>query len=256
MKLMKEIFGRIWAVWGIISFAITFLIIFIPSMLTYLVPDPKGSALFIKIARLWMNVWLRLVGCPVKVKGKNNFAKGTAYIVTCNHNSLMDVPLSSPYIPGANKTIAKKSFARIPLFGWFYSKGSVLVDRNSDASRRKSFEDMKKVLKQGMHMCIYPEGTRNRTNEPLKKFYDGAFKLAVETKTPVIPTLIFNTKKALPANKAFYFLPHKLEMHFLEPVAAEGNTVEQLKEKVFLIMKDHYSSVMSDPYSYRERGEN
>ncbi|MGZ8523964.1 MAG: 1-acyl-sn-glycerol-3-phosphate acyltransferase [Chitinophagaceae bacterium] len=108
MKLMKEIFGRIWAVWGIISFAITFLIIFIPSMLTYLVPDPKGSALFIKIARLWMNVWLRLVGCPVKVKGKNNFAKGTAYIVTCNHNSLMDVPLSSPYIPGANKTIAKK----------------------------------------------------------------------------------------------------------------------------------------------------
>ena len=187
-----------------------------------------------------MNVWLRLVGCPVKVKGKNNFAKGTAYIVTCNHNSLMDVPLSSPYIPGANKTIAKKSFAKIPLFGWFYSKGSVLVDRNSDASRRKSFEDMKRVLKQGMHMCIYPEGTRNRTNEPLKKFYDGAFKLAVETKTAIIPTLIFNTKKALPANKPFYFLPHKLEMHFLEAVIPGSNTVEQLKEKVFAIMKEYY----------------
>lgn len=245
MKVVKDIFGRIWAVWGIISFAVTFLIIFIPSMLTYLVPDPKGSVLFIKIARLWMNVWLRLVGCPVKVKGRNNFEKGTAYIVTCNHNSFMDVPLSSPYIPGANKTIAKKSFAKIPLFGWFYSKGSVLVDRNSDASRRKSFEDMKKVLRQGMHMCIYPEGTRNRTSEPLKKFYDGAFKLAVETKTPVIPTLIFNTKKALPANKAFYFLPVRLEMHFLAPVATDGHTVEQLKEKVFLIMKDHYSKVMS-----------
>lgn len=241
MKLIKEIFGRIWAVWGIISFAITFLIIFIPSMLTYLIPDPKGSIVFIKIARLWMNVWLRLVGCPVKVTGKNNFAEGTAYIVTCNHNSLMDVPLSSPYIPGANKTIAKKSFAKVPLFGWFYSKGSVLVDRNSDASRRKSFEDMKRVLKQGMHMCIYPEGTRNRTNEPLKKFYDGAFKLAVETKTAVIPTLIFNTKKALPAHKPFYFLPHKLEMHFLEPISPDNNTVEQLKEKVFEIMKAYYT---------------
>jgi len=245
MTIIKNIFARIWAAWGIVSFAATFLIVFIPSMLTYLLPDPKGSVLFIKIARLWMNVWLRLVGCPVKVIGKNNFAKGTAYIVTCNHNSLMDVPLTSPYIPGANKTIAKKSFARIPLFGWFYTKGSVLVDRNSDASRRKSFEDMKRVLKQGIHMCIYPEGTRNRTNEPLKKFYDGAFKLAVETKTAVIPTLIFNTKKALPVNKPFYFLPHKLEMHFLEPITPGTNTVDQLKEKVFAIMKDYYTSVIS-----------
>lgn len=241
MKLIKDIFGRIWALWGIISFVITFLIVFIPSMLTYLVPDPKGSVVFIKIARLWMNVWLTLVGCPVTLKGKNNFAKGTPYIVTCNHNSLMDVPLTSPYIPGANKTIAKKSFAKIPLFGWFYSKGSVLVDRNSDASRRKSFEDMKQVLKQGIHMCIYPEGTRNRTNEPLKKFYDGAFKLAVETKTAIIPTLIFNTKKTLPPNKPFYFLPHKLEMHFLEPVVPDNNTVEQLKEKVFVIMTEYYA---------------
>ena len=187
-----------------------------------------------------MNVWLRLVGCPVKVTGKNNFEKGKAYIVTSNHNSLMDVPLTSPYIPGANKTIAKKSFAKVPLFGWFYSKGSVLVDRNSDASRRKSFEDMRQVLKKGMHMCIYPEGTRNRTNEPLKKFYDGAFKLAVETKTAIIPTLIFNTKKALPVNKSFYFLPHKLEMHFLPPVAPDSYSVEQLKEKVFAIMKAYY----------------
>ena len=203
MKIVKNIFARIWAVWGIISFATTFLIVFIPSMLTYLLPDPKGSILFIKIARLWMNVWLRLVGCPDRVTGKNNFAKGKAYIVTCNHNSLMDVPLTSPFIPGVNKTIAKKSFAKIPLFGWFYSKGSVLVDRNSDASRRKSFDDMKRVLKQGMHMCIYPEGTRNRTKEPLKKFYDGAFKLGVETKTAIGPTVIINTKTAIPPNKPF-----------------------------------------------------
>jgi len=243
--MVKNIFARVWALWGILSFAATFLIIFFPSMITYLMPDPKGSVVFIKMARLWMNVWLTLVACPVKVTGKNNFAKGTAYIVTCNHNSLLDVPLSSPFIPGANKTIAKKTFAKIPLFGWFYTKGSVLVDRKSDVSRRKSFEDMKQVLKKGIHMCIYPEGTRNRSNEPLKKFYDGAFKLAVETKTAIIPALIFNTKKALPANKAFYFLPHKLEMHFLEPIATDGNTAEQLKEKVFAVMKEYYTQVSS-----------
>jgi 1-acyl-sn-glycerol-3-phosphate acyltransferase len=209
-------------------------------MLTYLLPDPKSTALFIRIARLWMNVWLWLVGCPVKIKGRENFAAGETYIVVFNHNSLLDVPLSCPYIPGPNKTIAKTSFAKIPLFGWYYRKGSVLVDRKSETSRRQSFEEMKQVLRTGMHMCIYPEGTRNRTSEPLKKFYDGAFKLSAETKKAIIPALIFNTKKALPVHKSFYFLPHKLDMHFLPPVDPGSMTSEQLKDKVFTIMKDHF----------------
>lgn len=240
MKLFKEIFGRIWALWGLVSFAVTFILIFLPSMISYAFPEPKGTVVLMKVARVWMDVWLWLVACPVKVSGQENFEAGKSYIVTCNHNSFLDVPLSSPYIPGANKTIAKKTFAKVPLFGWFYAKGSVLVDRNDERSRRKSYDEMKAVLRMGLHMCIYPEGTRNRTNEPLKKFYDGAFRLATDTGHAVVPALIFNTKKALPANKPFYFLPQKLRMEFLPPVDPAGLTTEQLKEKVFLIMKDYY----------------
>ncbi|RYY55853.1 MAG: 1-acyl-sn-glycerol-3-phosphate acyltransferase [Chitinophagaceae bacterium] len=242
MKIFREIFARIWAVWGIISFIATFFIIFLPAMVCYLIPDPKGAAIFTRIAKIWMSTWLFLVACPVRIRGKQHFRKGKAYIVTCNHNALMDVPLSSPFIPGANKTIAKTSFTKIPLFGWYYAKGSVLVDRNSDASRRSSVMEMKKVLSLGMHMCIYPEGTRNRSTEPLKKFYDGAFKLAVDTGTAVIPTLIFNTKKALPIHKTFYFLPTKLEMHFLEPVEPGTLKAAELKDKVFAIMADYYTA--------------
>ena len=73
MKLLKDIFGRFWAFWGIISFIITFLIFYIPSMITWLLPEPKGQKIFIDIARLWMNIWLRLVGCPVKIKGREYF---------------------------------------------------------------------------------------------------------------------------------------------------------------------------------------
>ncbi len=240
MKIFKEIAGRIWALWGLLTFVITFLIIFLPSMISYLLPEPKATIFLIRVARVWMRVWLTLVGCPLKIKGREYFKMNTSYIVTCNHNSLLDIPLSSPFIPGSNKTIAKKSFAKVPLFGWFYRKGSVLVDRKSDASRRKSFEEMKEVLKKGIHMCIYPEGTRNRTNEPLKKFYDGAFRLSAETKTAVIPSLIFNTKKALPVNKPFYFLPQRLEIHFLPPIEPNGLSAESLKEKVFDAMKTYY----------------
>ena len=241
MNALKNIFGRIWALWGLVSFILTFLIIFIPSMIPYLLPDPKGQSLFIKISRIWMTVWLYMVGCPLKVKGKQHFSKATAYIVTCNHNSMLDVPISCPFIPGANKTIAKKSFVKVPLFGWFYRKGAVLVDRKNEISRRKSFDAMKKVLAMGMHMSVYPEGTRNRTDEPLKKFYDGAFKLAVATNTAIIPAIIFNTKKALPVNKVFYFWPYRLYMDFLEPIPVNGQTSEQLRDKVFGIMKDYYT---------------
>ena len=96
------------------------------------------------------------------------------------------------------------------------------------------------MIKQGIHICIYPEGTRNRTSEPLKKFYDGAFKLAVETKKSVIPAVIFNTKKVLPLDKAFYFWPHRIEMHFLEPVQVQDKNSEQLKQEVSDVMKIYY----------------
>ena len=235
-SLFTEIFARIWAVWGLISFITTFLIIFLPSMVSYLIPGKKGQLYFIFISKLWMNVWLRLIGCPVTINGREHFKKEENYVVVFNHNALLDVPLSAPYVPGANKTIAKSSFAKVPLFGWFYSKGSVLVNRENESSRRRSFEEMKKVLKAGMHICLYPEGTRNRTKEPLKVFYDGAFKLAVESQKQIIPCVITGTKKAMPINKKFYLLPKKLTMNFFDPVPVENIDAKTVKEKVFSIM--------------------
>ena len=240
MKIIRNIWGAIWAMWGLIAFTSTLLVIIIPIALTFLIKDPKGMVYFRLITKLWMQVFLTLIGCPLKVKGKEHFEKGKNYVVVCNHNSLMDIPVTTPFVPGANKTIGKKSFAKVPLFGIVYIKGSVLVDRNSNESRRRSYDDMKKTLAKGLHMVIYPEGTRNKTTDPLKSFYDGAFNLAVDTKKEVIPTLIFNTKKILPAGKPFYLSPHRIEMHFLPPVSVENITKKELKEKVFKLMWDYY----------------
>lgn len=230
-----------WAIWGLVSFLFTFLLIIIPAMLTDLIKEPAGQKYFIALSKLWMNVWLFLVGCPVKVMGKENFKEDENYVVVFNHNALLDVPLSAPYVPGANKTIAKASFAKIPLFGWFYKKGSVLVDRRSEKSRSKSFDAMKKVLDSGMHMCIYPEGTRNRSAEPIKPFYDGAFRLAIAAKKDIIPCIITGTKKAMPIDKKIFLLPVRLKMQFLPAISSADTTVKELKEKVFNEMLKNYS---------------
>lgn len=240
MQVVKNALGRIWAVWALSTFVISFLIILGPSLLTGIFPDPKGQDYFIKIARAWIRIWLFIIGCKLIVKGKEHFRKGETFIITCNHNSFMDPPLSSPFILGPNKTIAKSTFTKVPFFGWYYKRGGVMVNRKSDESRRKSYEDMKRVLKAGMHMCIYPEGTRNRTDNPLKPFYNGAFKLSVETGHAILPAVLFNTKKVLPPGKFLYGWPGKMEIHFLPPVSPNGLSPEELKEHVFNTMRDYY----------------
>jgi 1-acyl-sn-glycerol-3-phosphate acyltransferase len=240
-SIWQNIFGRIWCLWGLISFISTFLIIFLPSMGAYLFKNyNRGQDYFIAVSRVWMASWLWIIGCPVKVTGKKYFKKGQPYIIVYNHNALLDVPLSAPFVPSGNKTIAKSSFAKVPIFGWFYKRGSILVDRKDDRSRVKSFDEMRKTLKAGMHMCIYPEGTRNRTNQPMKPFFDGAFKLATGTKVEVLPCVISGTKRAMPIHKSFYLWPTKLQMDFLEPVSASDTDTKTLKEKVFVIMERHY----------------
>lgn len=188
-----------------------------------------------------MGVFLPLIGCPLFVRGRKNFAPGETYVVVCNHNSLMDVPIATPAIPGGNKTIAKIEMAKIPIFGLMYRTGSVLVDRHSEKSRKDSYLEMRKVLEMGLHMCLYPEGTRNLTGQPLKSFHDGAFRLAIDSGKAIIPGIIFHTKKILPANKPFFLMPHKMEIHFLAPISARpGETTQSLKERVYKIMEDYY----------------
>ncbi|MDQ6904924.1 MAG: 1-acyl-sn-glycerol-3-phosphate acyltransferase [Bacteroidota bacterium] len=240
---MKNFLGRIFAGWAIIIFIITMVPVALVMWFIKLVKEPKRTQIFRLTSVIWMRVFFFLSGCRLIVKGKKNFEPGRNYIVLCNHNSLMDVPLSTPFIPGANKTIAKAEMAKIPVFGMIYQRGSILVDRNDKNSRSDSFKKMKGVLKMGMHMCIYPEGTRNKTALPLKAFHDGAFKLAVESGTPIIPALLFNTKKVLPPGKVFFFWPSKMELHFLPHVTVnKSEDFEKLKQKLYQIMSDYYSA--------------
>ncbi len=240
MKLLKDIAGRLFAVWAILIFVPTMLIVFLPIVCALLWKDPKRTAIFQKIARLWMRIFFFLTGIRLRMKGKEYFKKGEAYIVICNHNSFMDIPLTTPFIPGPNKTIAKKEMASVPIFGVIYKIGSVLVDRKSEESRRASLTHMKEVLEVGLHMCIYPEGTRNKTSQPIQPFHNGAFRLASDTGKSIMPAVIFNTAKVLPAGKGFYFWPVKIRMEFLPPIAPEGQTVDQLKHEAFEKMTNYY----------------
>jgi len=238
-----DIIWGLWAIWVVIAFTVTMLVFLVPFLLfAYFRRDPEKTHTFIRLARGWMAVFLPLAGCPLRIKGRENFQKGQTYVVVCNHNALLDVPVSYPGIPGGNKTIAKIEMAKIPLFGLIYRTGSVLVDRKDENSRRESFSKMKEVLEMGLHMCLYPEGTRNKSDKPIKEFHAGAFRLSLQSGKAIIPALIFNTRKVMPPGKTLYFKPHRLYMHFLPAVAAApGESVDAFQQRVHDIMLDYYT---------------
>lgn len=243
MNILKKIAGTIYFFYGILLFILSMLIVVIPVWVTTLFPEPARARLLHPIFKGWMSFFLPLVGCPVIRKGKEHFKKGENYVVVVNHNSLVDIPVSSPWIPGANKTLAKAEMAKIPLFGVIYKAGSILVDRKQEKSRRESFHAMNDMLRKGLHLCLYPEGTRNKTGLPLQKFYDGAFITAIRTQKPIIPGLIFNTKKIYPSDSKIWARPKSIHVHFLPPVETKGLTMNDmlsLKEKVHKIMEEYY----------------
>lgn len=243
MSKLKDIPGHIYFFLGMLLFVITMLIVFIPIYIISLLPEPQRARSLHPVFRLWMGFFMPLVGCPILRKGKEHFENGKNYVVITNHNSLVDIPVSSPWIPGPNKTLAKVEMARIPIFGVIYRAGSILVNRKNQNSRRQSFMEMESVLNMGIHLCLYPEGTRNKTKEPLQRFYDGAFITAIKAQKPIIPGIIFNTGRILPHNKKLWARPLPIRIHFMPAVETAGlglDDVPVLKERVYNLMKEYY----------------
>jgi 1-acyl-sn-glycerol-3-phosphate acyltransferase len=243
MTAPKRILGHVYFVYGLLLFVLTMLLVFIPVWITSLLREPLRSKTLHPIFKGWMSIFMPIVFCPVTRKGKGNFVKGQNYVVISNHNSLVDVPVTSPWIPGPNKTLAKIEMARVPLFGVIYKAGSILVNRKKEGSRRESFTAMQAALDMGLHLCLYPEGTRNKTDKPLQPFYDGAFIAAVKAQKPIMPAVIFNTGRILPHNKKAWAWPYRIYFHFLPPVPTHGLTLidlPALKAAVHQSMETYY----------------
>jgi len=242
MKILKTIFYKLVAAWAAIVFVLLILLVVLPTWFGSLLHKKQRGWYYQRLHQAWIGTFFVLTGIRRVYKGRHYFTGKENFVVVANHTSFVDVLLCSPGIPEPNKTIAKIEMASIPVFGIIYRSCSVLVDRKSGRSRAVSYIKMKEVLAEGMHMCIYPEGTRNTTTEPLLRFQDGAFKLAIDTHKRIIPAVILNTRNVMPAKKKFYFEPHKIEMHFLQPVEVAGKTPETLKHEVYEIMEQYLVS--------------
>ncbi len=164
------------------------------------------------------------------------------YIFVFNHLSYIDIPLIMKAIRRRHfRVLGKAELAKIPIFGFLYRNSAVLVNRESPAARAKSVMQLKAVLKKGISIVISPEGTFNMTGKPLKEFYDGAFRIAIETQTPIRPILFLDAYNRMHYRSIFTLSPGKARIVYLDEIPVHGLTlqdIKSLKEKVYAVMEE------------------
>ncbi len=168
-----------------------------------------------------LGMWgVKLVGVKIVLCGLENLQPGKNYIFMSNHVSNLDPPVLVPNIPGRCSVLVKKELFRVPIFGTGMRQADLVpVDRRDRESAIESIRAATGVLQKGLHMVIYPEGTRSSDGRllPLKK---GPFHLAMDSGVPVIPVTMLGTYESWPKTR-FALRPGTATAIFHPPVCPQ-----------------------------------
>ncbi|HMZ47003.1 MAG TPA: lysophospholipid acyltransferase family protein [Chitinophagaceae bacterium] len=201
----------------------------------------KGGNVIYKICNVWARVWYFFVGVKHQEIYETEHEVNKQYIFVANHISYMDIPPIVTSIHQPFRALGKYEMVKVPIFGWIYRSAVILVDRSSAEKRSKSVRALKAAIQHGISVFIFPEGTFNMTEHPLKNFYDGAFRIAIETQTPIKPMLFVDSLKRLHYKSLFELTPGINRTIYLEEVSVDGLTMKnlhELKEVVYKKMEE------------------
>ena len=243
MYLLKRAFGFVWALWAGFWFMFV-VILFTPVYAVVLgIFGKKYSMKCVWINCHYLSPFLLGVSLiRIKVFGKEKVSANRSYVFVANHLSQVDIIASASTVPQPIRFLAKSETKNIPVFGYMVKMLGIVVDRQSKESREKSVMYMAEELRKGHCLFLYPEGTRNRTDQPLKEFKDGAFRVAIMAQVPIVVQTLVGTKKVNDPEGLVQLYPGTVEVHFSEPIETKGmtaNDVERLKERVKAEMLSH-----------------
>jgi 1-acyl-sn-glycerol-3-phosphate acyltransferase len=241
MRLLLRPLQWIYSFYAHITFVAIMLLIFPFVILASFFGRIKGGNMILRLCILWADIWFPVIFVTVKRIYKSPHDKAKQYIFVSNHISYLDSAVLVKAYRQPVRPLGKIEIAKVPVFGFIYRKAVVTVDRSSAHNRAESIRIMKSIISKGISVMVFPEGTFNTTPKPLKDFYDGAFRLAIETQTPLKPVLFPDTYSRMNYQSIYRMTPGECRIIYLEEIPVEGLTiadVQALKQKVYRIMEE------------------
>ncbi len=240
--MIKKAATFLFSIYGFTVFVVLMLLLFPFIVLVSLLPFPVDGNWVYKIARLWATLFFFFTGIRYRAINKEFYRKDQTFILISNHISYMDIPMMMLATRWRTlRVLGKAEMTRIPIFGFIYKSGAITIQRNNAEDRKASVEKMKTIAKNHISVAIYPEGTFNQTDQPLKSFYDGAFRLAIDLQLPLLPILFPDTRERLNQKSIFSMTPGICRAVFLPAISTTGltaNDLYSLKEKAHHLMTE------------------
>ena len=240
MKVLLTPLKFIYSVYALITFVAIMLLIFPFVIISSFFGRIKGGNMVMRCCMVWADIWFLVIFIWHKKIVEVSHGKKRPYIFVTNHISYLDSAMIPKAFRQPIRPLGKVEMSKVPVFGFIYRNAIVTVDRSSAANRAKSIRLLKSVINKGISVLVFPEGTFNMGTTPLKEFYDGAFRLAIETQTPIKPVLYLDAYRRMPYESLFKMTPGRNRILYLDEISVERYTVadmDKLKEEVYAIME-------------------
>lgn len=239
---MPKVLSALYLIYaGLIFIGLMFIALPFVLLVTTLFNPLTGKRMGLFFLRCWAWGFSLLSFYRVKTLNAELINRKTPHIYVGNHGSYLDAIAVCISIPQSFSALGKIEMAKVPVFGWIYRRIVIMIDRDSKDSREQSVLSLKTEINNGQSILLFPEGTMNKTEASLSNFYDGAFRIAIETQTPIQPFVILNNRKLLSRVKPLTAHPGLITTIFLPAVAVNEygiDDVEVLKEKVRTMMEE------------------
>ena len=242
MNLLKIPFLLVWRLWFYVLILITVLLM--SPFLFVLTIKESYYPTFWKLIRGWAHVLVYGMGFRIDKQLDEILARDKSYMFCPNHASLMDPFVLIVLSKNPIVFVGKKELVKIPIFGFFYKRAVIMVDRSSAESRKRVFAMAKKRLQGGTSIGIFPEGLVPTEDVILAPFKNGAFSLAIQHQIPIVPQTYYDCKRLF----SWDFLKggtgtFRIRQHrFINTKGLKFEDAEKLKEKIFQIIHNELSS--------------
>jgi len=214
------------------------IILFFPFLVISTLSEKWYPQFFWLARNLWARPILLGMGCPQKIFWEEKLVKGKSYMLVANHTSMLDIMLMLRISKNPFVFVGKKELVKIPLFGFFYRRVCIMVDREDSRSRTGVYRRAQRRIDQGLSICIFPEGGVPEEDVLLDDFKDGAFKMAIAHNIPIVPMTFYDNKKRF----SFTFLSGspgliRAKVHsFIDTANLEDKDKTTLREEVRTII--------------------